>query len=199
MGNESIRAAYGARAAEYTRILGSVEDMHELDRQRIKRWASSIDGQLIDAGCGPGHWTNFLHQQGATVEGLDLVPEFIENARLRFPDVPFRLGSFRNLDVVDGSLKGVLAWYSLIHVPPDELPLALREIARALAQDGQLLVGFFEGSPGQPFPHAVTTAYYWSVEQMAHLLSEAGFDVLEVETRQDPGKRGHAALTAAAR
>lgn len=35
-----------ARAAEYTRVLGSVEDMHQVDRQCIKRWATSIDGQL---------------------------------------------------------------------------------------------------------------------------------------------------------
>ncbi|MFK0003706.1 hypothetical protein [Paenarthrobacter sp. NPDC090522] len=61
MGNESTRAAYRTHAAEYTRILGSVEDMHELDQQRIRRWAAGIDGQMIDAGCGPGHWTNYLH------------------------------------------------------------------------------------------------------------------------------------------
>lgn len=93
----------------------------------------------------------------------------------------------------------MLAWYSLIHVPPNELPLALREISRALAKAGQLLVGFFDGPSGDSFPHAVTTAYYWSPEQMGHLLSDAGFAVLDVETRQDPGKRAHAAITAAVR
>ena len=185
MGSESVRAAYGVRAAEYTRVLGSVEDMHEKDRERIGRWAASIGGQLIDAGCGPGHWTDFLYQRGASVLGIDLVPEFIESARVRFPEVPFRVASFRNLDVPDGSLHGVLAWYSLIHVPPDELPLVLREISRALTQGGQLLVGFFNGPPGDSFPHAVTTAYYWSPEHMGNLLSKAGFEVLDVETRHD--------------
>ncbi|WP_159733389.1 class I SAM-dependent methyltransferase [Arthrobacter sp. 9V] len=199
MGSESIRAAYGVRAAEYTRILGSVEDMHEKDRERIGRWASSIDGLLIDAGCGPGHWTDFLYQRGASVQGIDLVPEFIECARVRFPEVPFRVASFHNLDVPDGSLHGVLAWYSLIHVQPDELSLVLREISRALAQGGQVLVGFFDGSPGDSFPHAVTMAYYWSPEHMGRLLSDAGFEVIDVETRQDPGKRAHAAITATLR
>ncbi|MFK0039701.1 class I SAM-dependent methyltransferase [Paenarthrobacter sp. NPDC090517] len=199
MGIESIRAAYGVRAAEYTRILGSVEDMHEKDRERIGRWASSINGLLIDVGCGPGHWTDFLYQRGASVQGIDLVPEFIESARVRFPEVPFSVASFRNLDVPDESLHGVLAWYSLIHVPPNELSLVLREFSRALAQGGQLLVGFFDGSPGDSFPHAITTAYYWSPEQMGHLLGDAGFEVIDVETRQDPGKRAHAAITAAVR
>jgi ubiquinone/menaquinone biosynthesis C-methylase UbiE len=199
MGNESTRAAYRARAAEYTRILGSVEDMHELDQQRIRRWAAGIDGQMIDAGCGPGHWTNYLHQQGSTIEGIDLVPEFIESARARFPDVPFRVGCFRDMEFPDKTLQGVLAWYSLIHIPPDEVPMALQEIIRVLAPRGQLLLGFFDGPPGTPFQHAVTTAYYWSPEHMGHLLAEAGFHVLEVDMRQDSGKRPHAAIAAAVR
>ena len=199
MGNKSTRAAYGARAAEYTRLFGSVENMHELDQQCIRRWAAGVDGQMIDAGCGPGHWTNFLHQQGAMIEGLDLVPEFIEDARARFPEVPFRMGSFRDMGFPDNTLQGVLAWYSLIHIGPDELHLALKEFARVLASGGQLLIGFFDGPPGVCFPHAVTTAYYWSTEQMGDLLGKAGFEVLEVETRQDAGKRAHAAVTAAVR
>lgn len=199
MGIESIRAAYATRAAEYTRAIGSIEETHDLDQQCIGRWASGIDGRLVDAGCGPGHWTHFLHQRGATVQGIDLVPGFIDNARMRFPGVPFNVGSFHHLGVPDASLQGVLAWYSLIHTPPGELPLVFREFGRVLAFGGQLLIGFFDGLPGVPFPHAVTTAYYWSVEQMGHLLSDAGFDVLEVETRQDPGKRAHAAVTAVVR
>jgi ubiquinone/menaquinone biosynthesis C-methylase UbiE len=196
MADEHIRAAYGARAAEYTGLLGSMEDMHELDRQRIERWAKRIDGEVIDVGCGPGHWTEFLHRRGVDVQGIDLVPEFIDSARVRFPDVSFRVASLRDLDVPDASLHGVLAWYSLIHVPPNEMPAVLSEIARALAPGGRLLMGFFEGAAAEPFAHAITPAYYWSVNHMRHMLSGSGFEVLDVETRQDSGKRPHAAVAA---
>ena len=117
MADSLVHLAYASRAAEYTAILGTVDDMHELDRRRIGRWAEQISGPAIDAGCGPGHWTDFLHQRGVDITGIDLVPEFIENARVRFPDVPFRLSSLRALDAADGSLNGLLAWYSLIHLP----------------------------------------------------------------------------------
>ncbi len=199
MADEHVRAAYGARAAEYTSLLGSVEDMHELDRQRIERWAKRIDGQVIDVGCGPGHWTDFLHERDVKVQGIDLVPEFIDSARARFPGVSFRVASLRDLGVPDGSLHGVLAWYSLIHVHPDDLAAMLSEVARALAPRGRLLIGFFEGVEAEPFAHAITTAYYWPVEQMRHMLRESGFDVLDVETRQDSGKRPHAAIAAIVR
>lgn len=193
---ETTRLAYGARAEEYTRLLGSIGDTHELDRQRIGDWASGIDGPLLDAGCGPGQWTDFLHQRGATVQGIDVVPEFIDSARGRFPGVPFRVASFGHLGVPENSLHGILAWYSLIHVPPDELAGVLAKMSRALARGGQILIGFFEGPHGTPFPHAVSTAYYWSVGATGRLLAEAGFEVLDVQTRRDPGKRAHAAISA---
>lgn len=133
------------------------------------------------------------------VQGVDLVPEFIDSARARFPGVSYRVASLRELGVPDSSLHGVLAWYSLIHVHPDELPTMLSEIARALARGGRLLIGFFEGTAAEPFAHAITTAYYWSVEQMRHMLTGSGFGVLDVETRQDSGKRPHAAIAAIVR
>lgn len=117
MTDSQVQQAYAARAAEYTAILGAIDDMHELDRSHIERWAEQISGRIIDAGCGPGHWTDFLHRRGADISGIDLVPEFIESARLRFPDVSFQVSTLRGLDAADGSLNGVLAWYSLIHLP----------------------------------------------------------------------------------
>ena len=151
MTQAQVLRAYAARAAEYTAVLGAVDAMHELDRYRIERWSERISGRVIDAGCGPGHWTDFLHQRGLDVEGVDLVPEFIESARTRFPQVSFRVSSLRALDVADGSLNGLLAWYSLVHLDPGELPVILSEVARALAPQGHLLVGFFDGPSAEPF------------------------------------------------
>ncbi|MET3165072.1 UNVERIFIED_ORG: SAM-dependent methyltransferase [Arthrobacter sp. UYEF10] len=199
MTDAQVLQAYAARAAEYTSVLGAIEDMHELDRCRVQQWAEQISGPVIDAGCGPGHWTDFLHRRGVDVSGVDLVPEFIESARVRFPEVSFQVSSIRALDLADGSMGGVLAWYSLIHLDPTELPHALSELRRVLRPEGHLLVGFFMGASAEPLDHAVTRAYYWSVDQMSRLLEEAGFEVLDVEKRRDHGSRPHAAIAAVGR
>jgi len=193
---EEVRDRYRSRAAEYTSILGSVGDLADQDRDLISRWAAAVDGSAIDAGCGPGHWTKFIADHGVAVEGVDMVPEFIESATERFPDVRFRLGRLEALPVDDGALGGVLAWYSVIHTEPAEVPAILEEFARGLRRDGTLLLGFFEGPRLEPFDHAVVTAYFWPVPEMQSALDAAGFDVVETHRRTDPGHRAYGAILA---
>ena len=191
-----VREAYADRAEEYTALLGSMANTHESDQRLVAQWASDLRGPVIDAGCGPGHWTDFLRKLGVEAEGVDQVQEFIGRAKARFPAVSFRIGSLGDLDVPDGYAVAVLAWYSVIHLAPDELTSVLHEFARCIAPGGSLLVGFFEGDAVVPFPHAVTTAYFWPVGEMSAQLKTAGFKVHEVHTRTDPGKRPHAAIIA---
>ncbi|KGJ75681.1 SAM-dependent methyltransferase [Cryobacterium roopkundense] len=191
-----VREAYADRAEEYTALLGSMANTHESDQRLVAKWASDLRGRVIDAGCGPGHWTEFLRELGVEAEGVDQVQEFIGRAKARFPAVPFRTGSLGDLDVPDGYAAAVLAWYSLIHLAPDELAPVLCEFARCIAPGGSLLIAFFEGDSVVPFSHAVTTAYFWPVGEMSVQLKTAGFVVYEVHTRTDPGKRPHAAIIA---
>ncbi|MDU0289291.1 class I SAM-dependent methyltransferase [Saccharothrix longispora] len=43
-------------------------------------------------------------------------------ARRDHPHLRFDVGSMTDLDLPDGSVAGLLAWFSLIHVPDDEVP-----------------------------------------------------------------------------
>ncbi|UPL12687.1 class I SAM-dependent methyltransferase [Microbacterium sufflavum] len=198
--HDAIAAAYDRRAAEYVAIAGTVEQLDPRDRDTIDRWRRATSGALLDAGCGPGLWTRFLHDAGHDVSGIDLSAEFVAEARTRHPGLDVTQGSFLALPQPAGSLGGVLAWYSLIHTPPTEVPAALAEFARVLAPGGRLLLGFFDGEPRAPFDHAITTAYFWSAEALTPLLAAAGLEVEETETRaRVPGEastRPHGALIA---
>lgn len=195
--DDRVRKSYGARADEYTALLGSVEQLSALDRERILSWARACRGPLLDLGCGPGHWTALLHDEGSEVRGVDIVPEFVELARRRFPGIPFDVGDASVLNADDDAYAGVLAWYSLIHADPRELPARLSEIGRVLSPGGRLLIGFFDGRDADPFPHAVVEAFTWSIDGMSRLLRDAGFEVLDAERRTDAGARPHASISAA--
>ncbi len=127
---------------------------------------------------------------------MDLVPEFIETAKQYCPEARFSVGSMEQMPTPDHSLAGILAWYSVIHTPPAGLSQVLDEFARCLKPGGSLLLGFFAGPAGESFPHAVTPAYFWSVEEMSALLQEAGFSIVSTHSRADPGARPHAAIVA---
>ena len=206
-----IAAAYSARAEEYVSVLGEIEQMDAADRATIAAWRDSTTGALLDAGSGPGMWTRFLggggggtrDEGGRDVWGLDVTEAFVASARARFPETTFAVGSFREIPAADASLGGILAWYSLIHTPPAEVPAVLAEFARVLRPGGSLLLGYFDGTAREAFAHRVTTAYFWSAEALGALLVDVGFTVVSAEARDrrsgEASSRPHGALTAVRR
>jgi ubiquinone/menaquinone biosynthesis C-methylase UbiE len=202
MTDDAIAAAYDARAAEYIELAGSIAQMDPADRNLIGAWRDESAGRMLDAGCGPGLWTEFLHDGHRDVVGVDISSHFLAEARRRSPQLVFEQASLRDLPFEDASFGSVLAWYSLIHTPPAELPLILAELARVLAPSGSLLIGYFDGPAHEQFSHAVTPAYFWSADALSDFLADAGFSVTATERRtRESGEvsiRPHGALTASA-
>jgi SAM-dependent methyltransferase len=190
MTTTKIGAAYDSRAAEYIDLFGSIDKLAEQDRETITTWRDSTTGRLLDAGCGPGLWSQELTANGVReVVGLDASAEFVAAARASYPDVAFQRADLAALPLADRSVGGILAWYSIIHTPPAGLPAILSELARVLTPGGSALIGFFDGAPGEAFDHAVHTAYYWSADALTDLLAPHGFTVERASTRQDAGAR----------
>jgi SAM-dependent methyltransferase len=193
---QAVGAAYDARADEYVARFGHPDRLADVDLTLVRRWRDSTSGRLLDAGCGPGQWTQVLQAGGRPVLGLDRSAQLLTAARRNAPGLPFVLACLAALPLRTASCGGVLAWFSVIHTPPAALPAVLAELARVLRPDGSLLVGFFGGEPGVDFAHAVTTAYSWSVEALGALLGAVGLEVVEHQRRDGEGHGDFAALVA---
>jgi hypothetical protein len=63
-----------------------------------------------------------------------------------YPHLRFDEGSIMALDLPERSLGGIVAWHSIIHTPPERLPLAFAEFSRVLSPGGHLLLAFQVGS-----------------------------------------------------
>jgi SAM-dependent methyltransferase len=200
---DPVRGAYASVAEQYIDLFdrGWVEREDAGDLALVERHLVGLPGPVLDLGCGPGQWTGHLHALGAEVTGVDMVPEFIAHARAAHPGPEFRLGPMTGLDLPAHSVAGVLAWYSTIHLPPDELDGVLAGIRRLLAPGGTLVVGFFDSEDGvAPFDHTVLTAYRWPADVLAQRLAAAGFTELERRQRRSPTRpdRRYAAIAASA-
>lgn len=139
-------------------------------------------GPVADLGCGPGRVTAHLDSLGLSASGIDLSPAMIDVARRTHPHLRFHEGSIEALDLPDGGLGGVVAWYSVIHTPPEVLPTVLGEFARVLAPGGQLLMAFQVGDECVHLQHGYghelsLHAYRLDPERVTGLLAQAGLVV----------------------
>ncbi|MBW8482590.1 class I SAM-dependent methyltransferase [Actinomadura parmotrematis] len=188
-----VAAAYDDVADLYTSLFARALDDQPLDRAVIGAFAELVDGGTVaDLGCGPGAITAHLAALGLDAFGIDLSPRMIELARRDHPGLRFARGDLTALDLPDGSVDGVLSWYSLIHLPVADVPRALAEFRRVLRPGGHLLAGFFAAGGEEPvdFDHKVATARRWPAERMAGLLADAGFaEVGRMEREPREGER----------
>lgn len=83
------------------------------------------------------------------------------------------------LDFPDGALSGIVAWYSIIHIPQQRLPEVLAEFHRVLAPGGRVLLAFQVGDEPryltEAFGRAVSLTFHRLLpDRIAELLSQAG-------------------------
>lgn len=181
------RTAYDTVADSYAEQLRNLLDESPWDRAVLGTFAelTGKSGPVGDLGCGPGRLTGYLASLGLDVFGVDLSPGMVDAARRAHPELRFEVGSLASLDIEDGALAGAVAWYSLIHTPPAELPPVVAELARVLAPGGRLLTGFHVGDERRHLTHGyghdiVLDAYRLRPEFVADLCADAG---LVVEAR----------------
>jgi SAM-dependent methyltransferase len=161
----ATRAAYDTVAASYADLLADHLAQQPYDRAALDLYAELVhtaanaaEGKpsVVDVGCGPGRITTYLASLDLAASGIDLSPGMIDEARRRHPDLTFTIGSMTGLDLPDRQLDGVVAWYSVIHVPPAEHQAVYAGFHRVLKPGGHLLLAFHVGDDEK---RVITDAY----------------------------------------
>jgi SAM-dependent methyltransferase len=187
----AIRESYDRIADEYTRRIAGELQYKPLDRKLLERFAADVTarGEVCDLGCGPGHVARYLRDAGARVFGLDLSPGMLEEARQSNPDILFREGNMVALDLPDGALAGIAAFYAVVNIPRETLPAVFREMARVLQPGGLLLLAFHVGDDtlreeelwGRPIS---MDFFFLQPSTVRRDLEAAGFTVEEIIERE---------------
>ncbi|TDU05700.1 methyltransferase family protein [Streptomyces sp. 846.5] len=189
------RTSYDTVAVSYADQLRHALDDKPYLRAALALFAEAVHdaggGPVADLGCGPGHVTAHLHRLGVDAFGIDVSPGMVDVARRDHPELRFEVGSMTELHLADASIAGALAFWSLIHIPDDEIPAVFDGFMRVLRPGAPLLIGFHlgdgsrlktQGYGGHPMKVHVHR------RRPAHLsawLRDAGFTV-ETEMLLDP-------------
>lgn len=192
------RASYDTVAVSYADHMRDAIAGNQYLRAALALFADRVlaagGGPVADVGCGTGHVTAHLHELGVDAFGIDLSPGMIDVARRDHPGVRFEVGSMTDLHLRSVSVAGLLAWWSLIHIPDDEVPTVFGHFHRALRPGGPLQLGFHvgavsrlktEGYGGHPMKVHV---HRRQPDKVASWLRDAGFQV-EAQWLLDPDER----------
>ncbi|MFZ0120373.1 MAG: class I SAM-dependent methyltransferase [Pseudonocardiaceae bacterium] len=178
----TTRASYDAVADDYTEWLRHELESKPLDRALLAGFTELVQadgsGPVADIGCGTGRVTAHLHGLGLPVFGIDLSPQMVAVARQAHPELRFDVGSMTVLDLPDGALGGIVAWYSIIHIPKERLPEVFAKFHRVLAPGGHVLLAFQVGDEPrhltEAFGRAVSLTFHrLQPDRIVELLSQA--------------------------
>lgn len=188
---ETLRRGYATVARGYREQLSGELAGKPLDRAFLDAFVERCaGGPIIDLGCGPGHIAAYLAGRGARVEGLDLSPAMIDEARASHPGIAFRVADMFALPHADRSLAGAVVFYAIVHLRSDELAAPMRELHRVLAPGGLAAVAFHAGTGSvhvdELFGCATSLDFFLHApEAVVAALVEAGF-TLEARLDREP-------------
>lgn len=118
----------------------SGKKVDEIEKEIISEFLNVIPKEeLLDLGCGTGHWTEYFLSEGFKVKGVDISEPMLNIARGKNLNAKFLLGDSENLPFENESYQIVASITMLEFV--ENQNNAIQEIYRILKKDGWLIIG----------------------------------------------------------
>lgn len=152
--------------------------------------------RVLELGCGPGTPETRRLAERFRLTGVDISPNQVERARATIPAAEFLCADFTELELPPASFDGVIAFYTLNHVPRELLAPLLGNAHDWLEPGGVLCVAFGTsdnaGWTGE-WLGAPTFFASFPPETNSRLVREAGFaierdEVVEFEEPEGPAR-----------
>ena len=148
---------------------------------------------MLDVGCGTGTLAmEVARRVGRTghVTGVDPGTEQIARARSkaarRHVPIDFQIGVIEQLAFPDQTFDVVLSTLMMHHLPTNLRRQGLAEIARVLKPGGRLVIADFKRQQERAGQAVRFHAGGSSMQDLAALVSDAGFSQVETEEMQPP-------------
>ena len=133
-------------AQRYTGLDGDpFQNCFLYSRFQLDRWLNRyipVAGnglRILDAGCGPGHYSAVLRERGFRVTGVDGSEEMLAIARASSPGVEFKLADLtQRIPLPDASFDYIVC-IEVLRYLPNVTPM-LSELARVLRPGGACLI-----------------------------------------------------------
>jgi SAM-dependent methyltransferase len=152
--------------------------------------------RVLDLGCGAGVPMARALAEGRHLTGVDISATQVELARRNVPAGTFVHADMTALAFDPASFDAVVAFYSLTHVPRDDVPPLLARIRDWIRPGGTFLASMgVEDDPGTVEEGWLGVDMYFShfsARKNRRLVEDAGMVVDSAEVLAEPHNRGDA-------
>jgi ubiquinone/menaquinone biosynthesis C-methylase UbiE len=180
---KDVQKQYDAISDTYTKKL-SQNTPPQKQKELVSKFKTLVQGNILDVGCGP---KPFEMAESETI-GLDFSRGQLNKITA---DMSVVQGEMSQLPFKDKSFSGLVAFYSLIHLPFEDHTTAWSEFYRVLKNGGVGLVtegdSRWEGSQEDWINSGEKMK--WDLagkENTQKHLQQAGFEILEIADIRDP-------------
>ncbi|MEX0988925.1 MAG: class I SAM-dependent methyltransferase [Actinomycetota bacterium] len=129
--------------ADYTRDAPTYDDGYDpvtpTHRSFVDRLIATVsrDGSLLDVPCGTGPYASMVLEAGRRYVGADQSAGMLDQALSKHPDLRFEHLGLQEL-VFDRDFDAAMCVDAMEHVPPEEWPLVVGNLHRAIRPLGHL-------------------------------------------------------------
>lgn len=193
---ESVKKDYDAIAEAYAKDFGKeYEDIEIIDKfMNLLNPASKV----LDLGGGTGKLTDLLIKNNHKATCLDFSKEMRRKAKEYFGDIPYILDDMLNIKnhFEENSLDAIIAFYSIFHVPAEDLDKLFSDMNSVLKEDGILCfsvqLGNGECFVDEPYLKEagkdVLYLNFFTTELINSLLKNNGFEKVFETTKNEVGE-----------
>ena len=96
-------------------------------------------GEMLELGCGTGHWSDYFSKKGFNVTGIDISDTMLNVAKNKKINVKFKIADSQNIPFNDESFQIISSITMLEFV--DNQDKVIKEIYRVLKKGGWLILG----------------------------------------------------------
>lgn len=189
---ELNKKAYNNSAEEYNQ--NRVTYNKTIDDLEIFVKSLTLPSKVLDAGCGAGvPVAKYMVEHGIEVTGIDISEGILEIAKKNVPGADFKVMDLADLKFENEYFDGIVAFYSIIHVPREEHKKIFDEFHRILKKDGLILVTMgsdeWEGEEVALTSQKMFWSHY-SPEVSKEIVVNSGFEIIN-DAVKDIGDERH--------
>lgn len=191
----SVKNNYNLIADKYFEEFGTeIEDVELINRFELYL---EKDASIIDLGGGSGKLTNYLNKKGYKAICYDFSENMMKYAEKSYPNIQFILDDIININnhFSKESIDGIIAMYSLFHIPKENINQLFLDINSILKENGlfcfSLQLGNGEELVDEPYLNEngknVLYMNYLTKNEIYNLLIESNFDIIYETEKHESG------------